>query len=240
MTEPNIALRRTPFLEINGAPIYFTDDWETGIGGGLWSTGLAMAKYFQSHSNQVRQSMQRLAATSNSAGRKLTVLELGSGNGFLSVCLMAVARDLVGQLVITDTEDHLSLMKNTVQANDHIMDNASCQVVVAEHKWGEFDNVNVETASVVVVNGSHQYDVIFGSDLAYREELYEPLICSLKRLCHASTIFLLGVTMKDTTPKFFHLLRDAGFWYTRFPDHVMEPEFRGTTFGIFVIQKRKV
>ena len=27
------------FLQINGIPIYFNEDWGTGIGGGLWTTG---------------------------------------------------------------------------------------------------------------------------------------------------------------------------------------------------------
>ena len=36
--EPN-----KPLLTINNIPIHFSDDWNTGIGGGLWSTGWAMA-----------------------------------------------------------------------------------------------------------------------------------------------------------------------------------------------------
>ena len=27
------------FLQINGIPIYFNEDWDIGIGGGLWTTG---------------------------------------------------------------------------------------------------------------------------------------------------------------------------------------------------------
>ena len=27
------------FLTINDVPIYFNEDWDTGIGGGLWTTG---------------------------------------------------------------------------------------------------------------------------------------------------------------------------------------------------------
>jgi len=27
------------FLTINDVPIYFNEDWGTGIGGGLWTTG---------------------------------------------------------------------------------------------------------------------------------------------------------------------------------------------------------
>ena len=31
--------RSPEFLQINGIPIYFNEDWGTGIGGGLWTTG---------------------------------------------------------------------------------------------------------------------------------------------------------------------------------------------------------
>ena len=30
---------KSPFITIDGTPIYFSEDWDTGIGGGLWSTG---------------------------------------------------------------------------------------------------------------------------------------------------------------------------------------------------------
>jgi hypothetical protein len=39
--------QQKPFLIIGTIPIYFQEDWNTGIGGGLWSTGLAMAQYLQ-------------------------------------------------------------------------------------------------------------------------------------------------------------------------------------------------
>jgi len=69
--------------------------------------------------------------------------------------------------------------------------------------------------------------------------------------------------MADTKPKFFEALGRAGFKYTRLSDGLMRPvrpifaifffsfvficlcitifvkEFRGTTFGIFAIQKKR-
>ena len=74
--------------------------------------------------------------------------------------------------------------------------------------------------------------------MAYHEDLYDILIASLQQYAHANTTILIGVTMVDTKPAFFHKLRQAGFVYRKFADHLLEKDFRGRTFGIFHIQKK--
>ena len=258
------------------------------LGGGLWSTGLAMAKYFQIHSEAVRNNLQRLQSSSCSNNiddddsakkKKISAIELGSGNGFLSICLAALAPDIIDILAITDLDDHLELMNQTVNANSHILSNCNSvkhnqqqdniadeeiqtskvqnlvKSIVMEHRWGEFDNNNnnndddtskldelsssLLTIEQKVQNGSKTFDFIFGSDIAYREYGYHPLIASFQRLFHENSVGLVGITMVDTRPKFFHLLREAGFRYDRLSDHLMEPEFRNNTFGLFVIRRSK-
>jgi predicted nicotinamide N-methyase len=250
---------RKPFLKIGDIQVYFSEDWATGIGGGLWSTGLAMARYFGTpHAASCIQRLQAQKRKEN--GQGLSVLELGSGNGFLSVCLMALARDSFANLVVTDAEDHLAMIRQTLAANSHIVlaDNQKDQVPihVLEHLWGEFPSPTVSSANINgesadnaspesmsfpdrVKEGKHQFDLIIGSDVAYRRELYDPLIASLQRYCHAQTVCLIGMTMNDTTPSFFKLLTKAGFVYERFADHLLHPEFRGKTFGVFVIRKKQ-
>jgi hypothetical protein len=109
-----------------------------------------------------------------------------------------------------------------------------------EHHWGEFEQNTVgdDSLEAQLRQGRYKFDVIVGSDVAYRDDLYEPLIASLLQYSHSETISLIGVTMNDTKPAFFHKLREAGFRYERLADHLMDPQFRGNTFGIFVIQKR--
>lgn len=248
-----------PFLKIGDTQVYFSEDWATGIGGGLWSTGLAMARYFGTpHAASCIQRLQTQKRKQN--GQGLSVLELGSGNGFLSVCLMALARDSFANLVVTDAEDHLAMIRQTLAANSHIVqtDNVEYQVPihVLEHLWGEFTlptvssanngepvdtNATTESMSLPdrVQRGEHKFDLIIGSDVAYRRELYDPLIASLQRYCHAQTVALIGTTMNDTTPSFFRLLTKAGFAYERFADHLLHPEFRGKTFAVFVIRKKQ-
>lgn len=229
-------------MKIKDTQLYFSEDWTTGIGGGLWSTGLALARYFGT--KHAASCIQRLESQTKNG---LSVLELGSGNGFLSVCLLAAARESLANLVVTDTNDHLHMMRQTLAANSHVLagDNVKdVPIHVLEHMWGEFStttSLSAETDDLPnrVHQGRHQFDLIIGSDLAYRKELYDPLIASLQQFSHAHTVSLIGITMLDTTPSFFRLLTKAGFMYERLADHLLDPEFRGKTFGVFVIRKQQ-
>jgi ribosomal protein L11 methylase PrmA len=214
----------TPFLTIHGSPVYFHENWDIGIGGGLWSTGMAMALYFSS--DQARASLIQQASVS--VNNKVRVLELGSGNGILSVCLLAMAREYIDTLIITDCADHMTLMEATLEANQHLLGDY-VNVQLKEHEWGNFENDI----------GDERFDLIIGTDVAYRPYLYDVLISSIANYSHSKTVSLIGVTMQDTTPAFFEKLKNAGFRYTRLNDLYMPINFRGTTFGIFIIQKKE-
>ncbi|EED93870.1 predicted protein [Thalassiosira pseudonana CCMP1335] len=150
---PSPPTSQTPFLTINDIPIYFTEDWNTGIGGGLWTTGLAMAKYFEQHAIDVCDNLRCLVNVkemrlknecvhqqlddhqltqleglsidqyTSGEGCGIKALELGSGNGFLSVCFLALAQTIpLKELVVTDMADHLTLMAETLKRNSHAWD----------------------------------------------------------------------------------------------------------------------
>eukprot|EP01082_Thalassiosira_pseudonana_P003097 g2965.t1 g2965 contig12:1165381-1166273(-) len=56
-------------------------------------------------------------------GCGIKALELGSGNGFLSVCFLALAQTIpLKELVVTDMADHLTLMAETLKRNSHAWD----------------------------------------------------------------------------------------------------------------------
>jgi Lysine methyltransferase len=287
----------SPILTIyNRYPIHLTEDWDSGIGGGLWSTGLAMAHYFctahfqsQLERIQCQQKKRGVPAMADSSHNNppMRVLELGSGNGFLSVCLVVAAvmrrttdmtesKDDVPpsfnssssstdldpipvQVVATDTAEHLLLMKNNIdsnlkrissacsfEGNDNTVD-LSRFATVQEYLWGDTSTADNSVAT------SGAFDLIIGSDLAYRAELHDPLIAALQHFhatpsassspsssasSESTTTTLLGVTMTDTKPLFFQKLVQAGFQYEKLADHLLQPEFRGggsRQFGIFVI-----
>ena len=220
-----------PFLTIHGLPVFFAEDWQSGrIGGGLWTTGLALARYFGS-----MECVENLERLCTERGCAISVLELGSGNGFLASCLAALAaahptRVKIQDLVVTDRADHLKQIDETILINKESTKSIG-SISVREHVWGSFAEDD---------GGGGKVDLIIGSDVAYREHLYDPLIKSLKHYSHSKTISLIGVTMVDTTPEFFDRLYEEGFVYRKFADHLLEPEFRGTTFGIFAIRLRNI
>ncbi|KAL3810940.1 hypothetical protein ACHAXA_001113 [Cyclostephanos tholiformis] len=145
------------FLTINNTPVFFSEDWNAGIGGGLWSTGLAIARYLERHADEVAENLRRLSDLKYSSrgrdgggdggddggdddenddavenenddayGRGISALELGSGHGFLSACLLALVASHHGipldELVVTDVDDHLDLVSRTLRANSHVWD----------------------------------------------------------------------------------------------------------------------
>jgi len=240
------------FIISNDRQISFNDDWDTGIGGGLWSTGLAMSKYFASHVSQIQSDLQSLQFITKKQDVGLSAIELGSGNSFLSAVFAPVSVGIVSELVVTDLADHLELMEKTFAVNQTSLDwqkqkieksenqtfdivqcagtlmNGKMKLVVAEHSWGKF--------AALPACIDKKFDFIFGSDVAYHG--YQPLLIqSLLRLSHNDTVILIGCTMYDSKPQFFRDLIKAGFRYERLKDNLVESQFRGTTFGIFVIQR---
>lgn len=247
------------FLIIGTIPIYFQEDWTAGIGGGLWSTGLAMAQYLQDYgANHVMVNLQRLYEQQQRQPQPLSLLELGSGNGLLAICWLALLmshqkQHWIQHLVITDTQEHLPLIQRTLEANAHIVKGCEgvTKITVMDHQWGEFEKsqthqeddmtfvgvgkLNLETT---LRQGRFQFDLIFGSDLAYRPDLYQPLLQSLIVLSRPTTIILIGCTMNDTSPAFFDQARTAGLDYERLSGHLLRPEFRNQ-FGIFYFQRTR-
>jgi predicted nicotinamide N-methyase len=230
---------RQPFLTINETPVFFSEDWATGLGGGLWSTGLAIATYLSQHPDHALGNLKHK--------KQFSFLELGSGNGFLATCFMALQKqkDLFHPIVITDFADHLPLIQKTINENKHLLSSKvedNRKPIVIEHAWGEFppesdDDNNNQSQQHPLKN--QKFDLIVGSDVAYRDHLHDPLIQSLLHFSHSDTSILLGVTMSDTRPIFFQKLIEAGFSYVRLANWLMDEKFRGTTFGIFVVQRKK-
>jgi hypothetical protein len=126
-------------------------------------------------------------------------------------------------VVITDTKEHLPLIKKTLKVKTRK------SVSMEEYVCGTKPSNNQQA----------YYDLIIGLDLAYRDGLHNPLIQPFLQCSSPETITLLGMTLLDTKALFFQKLSKAGFEYERLADHLLDPSFRGTSFGIFVIQRKK-
>eukprot|EP00536_Pseudo-nitzschia_multiseries_P004349 jgi/Psemu1/318400/estExt_fgenesh1_pm.C_720002 len=288
----------------SGYGIYLNEDWDSGIGGGLWTTGKALSMYC-AKSPHFLQQFRRLQLRNNKERNRpvVRVLELGSGNGFLGVCLVtavAVAAANASrdddddddeeprldpnsnsnwpgiEVVVTDTAEHMQLMKATIQSNlerilpqilhdrqhrrttaaagkETIRDGESSGddaaphsldieriASVQEYLWGESYNFGGGDSSS---SSSEPFDLILGSDVAYRDYLHDPLIAALKEFSRPPpnpTVALIGVTMNDTKPIFFEKLHAEGFCYEKLADHLFDKEFSTCSrqFGIFAISRR--
>jgi predicted nicotinamide N-methyase len=192
------------------SPITLTEDWDCGIGGGIWSNGLVLASYFTENKALMQE---RLKGT--------RCLELGSGNGWLAAVLASVVVDC--EVVVTDTKEHLPLMEKTVVTNLDKIPGDKNRVSCAELLWGE-----------QTLPG--KFDFIFGTDVAYRDYLHVPLIDCLKTHLSKEGSAMIGVCMHDTTTHFFDRLKEQGLVYERVRDELMPERYRGQLFAMIIIE----
>jgi hypothetical protein len=106
------------------------------------------------------------------------------------------------------------------------------ETIVMEHVWGSSEPLQLPTR-----RAEEHFDLIIGSDVAYGKPIYDPLIQSLALFSGPRTLSLIGFTMIDTKPEFFVRLSDAGFRYRRLSDQLLSIDYRGTTFGVFMMQR---
>ncbi len=258
-----------------GYPVYLTEDWDSGIGGGLWTTGLALGRYFATSQHFLEEyrflkARKRGKLPTVNSRSPVRVLELGSGNGFLGVCLVtavavAEANDKHSEegtehwpgieVVVTDTAEHLTLMRSTIEsnlkrilpqirnpqhANDDTEEKLPSEIDIAkiaraeEYLWGEDYDFGDDSSK------EEPFDLIIGSDVAYRDYLHDPLIAALDEFCVPHhTVALIGVTMNDTKPIFFEKLVQRGFRYEKLADNLLGDEFctSARQFGVFAISR---
>jgi hypothetical protein len=136
---------------------------------------------------------------------------------------------LPAELVLTDVESHLDLLRINAEANAV----PGCDVMVEAYEWGK---------EAPVPGGGGAFDVILGGDLAYNPGLYGPLVGALDACSDAHTLTYLCVTRSDTNRGFFELLYKRGFEYFRIPDWETEGKSEVgdvCSYGLFVIFKER-
>ena len=112
---------------------------------------------------------------------------------------------------MTDRADHVPIMRENVARNALLLRAPASPsapaggVVAGECEWGREAYPELE--------GGAPFDLVIGTDVAYSPELHAPLITTLRAVCGAATVVLLGVTRSDTPPSFFAALGRAGFGY---------------------------
>lgn len=113
---------------------------------------------------------------------RLRILELGSGTGVVGIAASAI---LGADVTVTDLPHVLLNLKFNVDANSGILAARGGEVQVAPLSWGE----NEEMEAI-----GRDYDLIIGSDVVYHDNLYDPLLQTLKFLLleGEKKVFLMG------------------------------------------------
>ncbi|KAI3768014.1 hypothetical protein L2E82_18445 [Cichorium intybus] len=99
---------------------------------------------------------------------RLRILELGSGTGIVGIAASAI---LGADVTVTDLPHVLQNLKFNVDANSQVLSPRGGQVHVSPLSWGE--NEEMEAMG-------REYDLIIGSDVVYHDNLYDPLLQTLK------------------------------------------------------------
>ncbi|VVB18333.1 unnamed protein product [Arabis nemorensis] len=104
----------------------------------------------------------------DSSSPSINILELGSGTGIVGI---AAAITLAANVTVTDLPHVLGNLSFNADANAEIVARFGGQVHVAPLRWGEADDVDVL---------GQNFDLILASDVVYDDQLYEPLLETLR------------------------------------------------------------
>jgi 2-polyprenyl-3-methyl-5-hydroxy-6-metoxy-1,4-benzoquinol methylase len=149
------------------------------------------------------------------------ILELGSGNGFTGILVdKAFAAK---EIVITDLDSHIGHIQSNIARND-----CKDTTVAVAYDW-------TADPSLMDERLKEKFDVILALECVYREDLYLPLIQTIKRQSHKQTVCFLGSTRQFTKPSFFTMLSEHGLAYKKLPSNMLPEELVDESIGMFVI-----
>ncbi|CAN6988452.1 unnamed protein product [Brassica rapa subsp. trilocularis] len=112
-------------------------------------------------------------AGSTTTTTPMNILELGSGTGVVGI---AAAITLSANVTVTDLPHVLDNLSFNAEANAQTVARFGGQVHAAPLRWGEADDVEVLGRNV---------DLVVASDVVYHDNLYEPLLKTLRLMAAA-------------------------------------------------------
>ena len=182
-----------------------------GIGGDLWPATSTFCSYLASN-----------RSGSYSLFHDRSVLELGSGTGLAGLCIEKLVPSC-REIVVTDLATYVPLMTRNIALNGSTACKAGpldwCDEVGRHDIPGEkmtFDVILAlewyETQCIAPLKAFF-FPILHCS--VYRENLYVPLIRTILRHMHASSVLILGLTRAFTKGSFFTLMSAHGLRYTR-------------------------
>lgn len=143
-----------------------------GLSFQLWPAADTFVKLLDSYhaSNADKFSVAITSVVNRSSQRRIRVLELGSGTGIVGIAAAAV---LGADVTVTDLPHVLPNLKFNVDVNCGVVVPRGGGVHVASLSWGENDEMEAI---------GRESDLIIGSDVVYHDNLFDPLLQTLKYL----------------------------------------------------------
>ncbi|PWA62579.1 methyltransferase family protein [Artemisia annua] len=160
-----------------------------GLSFQLWPAAETFVKLFDTYKPSNTDPFSVTVTKCANDRKPIRILELGSGTGIVGITAAAI---LGGEVTVTDLPHVLPNMEYNVELNREVVVSGGGEVRVARLSWGEVGDMEV------IGRG---YDLVIGSDVVYHDNLYEPLIQTLKFLLLGSgdqgekegeRVFLMG------------------------------------------------
>lgn len=143
------------------------NDPEKGTGLVIWDSAVILAKYFEKNQHIISDKH---------------VIEVGSGTGFLGISCYLLG---TSKVLMTDLPYTISNIIRNIQRNGN-HDGMLYKVL----DW--FDD-----ATYLSLDDKNEYDIIVGADIVWLDYLVEPLVNTLKSLCHSKTIVYLSYQLRS-------------------------------------------
>jgi hypothetical protein len=189
-------------------------DMGVGIGGDKWPAADMFC-------NLILQPQWKSFFTGLINGKR--VLELGSGNAVVGALIDKSFEP--EEVYITDLASHMKHIERNIALNG-----CNRRTVGVACDWNATTNAEEAHAGLTT-----PFDVILALECVYREDLYLPLIRTIKRHCHTQTVCFLGSTRQFTKPSFFRLLTEHGLAYKKLPGNMLPEHLADPSIGLFVL-----
>lgn len=141
-----------------------------GLSFQLWPAATTLLTLLDDHRRNPSTSPLGPTLSAFEAGRKLKILELGSGTGLVGI---AAAATLGACVTVTDLPHVVDNLRFNADANAAVLEGSGGNVRVAALRWGE-----AEDAEAIGLD----FDLVVASDVVYHDHLYEPLLKTLSFL----------------------------------------------------------
>jgi len=197
-------------IEFGEHTVKISQDFGGELGATVWDSALVLLHYFENEQ-----------VFGGNFFKNKRVIELGAGTGVVGIC----AAILGAQVTLTDREELLTrlIQKNAKENN--------VENLVTTHilEWG---------ADVSPLNPP--FDVILMSDVVAEtySKSYPQLLQTLKDLSNPNSFILLSYELrKFSDVKFFQMLNQSGFTYTKINNRELHSDWQADDIGIFKIQR---